>query len=286
MNQLPNLEWLRAFAIFAQKLNFTHTAKVLHLTQPAVHAQIRKLSAHYDRILYVRQGRTLALTPDGLEVAAFAREALDGAERLAGRLGLSATARPVTLCAGQGALLYLLGERLQTLAAPLRVLVRGAEGAVEAVQQGLAQVAVSPAGPRPELETRMMTTVGHAVLMPQSHRFATRESLSLGDLQGERLILPPADGPMRIGINRLAASLGVELTVSVEARGWPLVARLAEWNQGLAVVNDFVPQPLGCVAVPFEGLPPLSYRMFRRRRPHLPAELALWHAIGSHAVPG
>ncbi len=51
METLPNLDQLRAFSVFAQQLNFTRVAQALHLSQPAVHAQIRKLAAHYDRVL-------------------------------------------------------------------------------------------------------------------------------------------------------------------------------------------------------------------------------------------
>ena len=66
--------WLRTFVSFAEDANMSRAAKRLHLTQPAVHGHLRKLAEELGVSLYRRAGRALALTDEGLEVAAFARE--------------------------------------------------------------------------------------------------------------------------------------------------------------------------------------------------------------------
>ena len=78
---MPNLEWLRSFVVFAEHLNFTRAAEALHLSQPALHVQVKKLAEQLGVTLYERRGRGLALTPDGRRVLAFGRELLARCER-------------------------------------------------------------------------------------------------------------------------------------------------------------------------------------------------------------
>ncbi|HBQ14955.1 MAG TPA: transcriptional regulator, partial [Myxococcales bacterium] len=77
----PNLEWLRAFVVFAEHLNFTRAAEALHLSQPALHVQVKKLGEQLEVTLYERRGRALVLTDEGREVLAFGRELLARCER-------------------------------------------------------------------------------------------------------------------------------------------------------------------------------------------------------------
>jgi LysR family transcriptional regulator, low CO2-responsive transcriptional regulator len=65
--------WLTALTSFALDENMSRAAKRLHLSQPAVHAQLKKLGAALDVTLYRRVGRGLKLTPEGIGVLAFAR---------------------------------------------------------------------------------------------------------------------------------------------------------------------------------------------------------------------
>jgi len=70
-------EWLTAFIGFAEELNFTRAAARMHLSQPAFHVQIRRLSEAMGVTLYERRGRNLVLTPHGRELLAFARDSRD-----------------------------------------------------------------------------------------------------------------------------------------------------------------------------------------------------------------
>ena len=73
-------ESLAAFVVFAEQLNFTRAATLLHVSQPALHTRIRKLGEQLGVPLYRRVGRQLALTDAGREVVRFARE-LEGRTR-------------------------------------------------------------------------------------------------------------------------------------------------------------------------------------------------------------
>src|SRR5436309_416632 len=105
--------WLRAIATFAEDANLSRAARALRLTQPAVHAQLRKLGEALGVTLYRRKGRGLVLTAEGIEVAAFARDFEERARGLAERLRGQTENAPIVLAAGAGAILYVIGEGLR-----------------------------------------------------------------------------------------------------------------------------------------------------------------------------
>lgn len=61
--RLPSLNGLRAFEAAARHLSFTSAATELNVTQTAISHQIRRLEEELGIALFVRQNRTLALTP-------------------------------------------------------------------------------------------------------------------------------------------------------------------------------------------------------------------------------
>src|SRR5262245_15941049 len=95
--------WLEAFIAFAEHLNFTHAARALHLSQPALHVQIGKLTEAIGVPLYRRSGRRLELTAAGVALAGFARETRERSSRVVEELRTGHSHQPVTLAAGTGA---------------------------------------------------------------------------------------------------------------------------------------------------------------------------------------
>ncbi len=67
---------LRTFIAVNDHGGFTRAAEVVHLTQAAVSMQVRKLEELVGRELFIRQGRSVALTPEGETLARHARQIL------------------------------------------------------------------------------------------------------------------------------------------------------------------------------------------------------------------
>lgn len=91
---------LRTFLSVAEGLNFTAAGRRLGLSQPTVSQHIRRLEEQVGRALFVRDTRSVTLTPDGEALAGFARDILAAHERaaahftgspLAGRLRFGVT---------------------------------------------------------------------------------------------------------------------------------------------------------------------------------------------------
>ncbi|WP_404367364.1 LysR family transcriptional regulator [Marinobacter sp.] len=62
---LPPLRALACFESVARLNSFSRAAEALHVSQSAVSHQIRQLEEYLGEILFLRQGRTLSLTPEG-----------------------------------------------------------------------------------------------------------------------------------------------------------------------------------------------------------------------------
>src|SRR5688500_9793179 len=107
---------LHTFAVFAEDANLSRAARRLHLSQPAVHAQLKRLAEALEVPLYHRVGRGLALTREGVEVAAFARDLEERTAELRAALRGDRGERRVVLAAGGGAIVHVLGAGLRAFA--------------------------------------------------------------------------------------------------------------------------------------------------------------------------
>ena len=71
------LRQLKVFEAVARNLSFSRAAEELHLTQPAVSTQVRKLQEHAGLPLLEQLGKKIYLTPAGLQMLSFSREVIE-----------------------------------------------------------------------------------------------------------------------------------------------------------------------------------------------------------------
>src|SRR5688572_6965708 len=167
---------LESFIAFGEELNFTRAAVRLHLSQPALHVQIKRLGEEIGAPLYRRIGRAISLTAQGQQLLAFARELRERTEGFLSELGGKAP-RNVVLAAGEGTLLYALGPALRKAAqlpgANIRVLTRDRDGVLAALAASEAQLGVTALDVVPEIfAATQLRRVGMLLVMPRGHRLA------------------------------------------------------------------------------------------------------------------
>lgn len=255
---------LRSFLVFTEHLNFTHAARALHITQPALHTQVSRLASDLGVTLYRRKGRALELTPEAVELVRFTRDTLLDGEQLLARLKGGDSLRPVRLAAGEGAYLYLLGKALgehqRHSTHPLELLTRDRDGTLAALRSGEADLGVAALAELPSgIEAHLLRRVEQVLLLPKKHPLARKRTIKLADLEGAKLLVPPVGRPHRDTISRALQSAGVRWTLAMEVNGWELMARFVGLELGLAIVNDFVRPGPSVVARPLAGLPALHY---------------------------
>lgn len=273
-----NYDALIAFAVFAEHMNFTRAAEELYISQPALHAKVGKLAEEVGTKLYVRNGRDLVLTEAGNLLAAHGRRVGALTDDVLAQLEDEQQRGPVTLAAGTGAFLHILGpgiERARQGDYPLEVLVTQSYTAATALLEARAQVGVGVfTRGASELEVVPWKTYGQMVAMPRAHRLADRDRLEPEDLDGEALVIADEGLPHRVSTENVLDEHGVSWEVGVEATGWNLMVRFVEYGFGVSIINDFVPLPDELVGVPVSGFPVLRYDI--AIHPELAHEGAIW----------
>ncbi|MCA9697510.1 MAG: LysR family transcriptional regulator [Myxococcales bacterium] len=283
MATAPDLEQLTAFAVFADHLNLSAAARELGLSQPALHSRLKRLAETLGSPLYRREGRGLALTETGRRTASFARELRTRVQDFSAELRGERSTAPICLCAGEGALLYLLGPALRGFSRRerLQLLVRDGEATRAAVLAGEAHLGVLstdlPLSEDPVLRQELVAEVGFSLAVAHGDPLAERRAAGWSDLEGRALIVPPAGRPHR---RILDAHLPESAEIAVEVGGWPLTLQLVALGLGVAVVNASCKAPRNVTLVPFADLETRAYVAIRDRRRQLDARAELlWRRL-------
>lgn len=193
----PGLRRLEYFLVVAEELSMTRAARRLHMAQPPLSQQIKKLERELDSTLFVRTSRGLRLTPAGVALSQGAASLLGEADRVGSRVravgsgdvGFLAIGCVPVACA---ALAPLLVRRFHRSHPDVQVVVRELD--TVALYNGLAardlDVGIVRTGVDvPGIETLPLLEELPLIAMPDDHPLAGRERLSLADLADERFVL-------------------------------------------------------------------------------------------------
>ncbi|GAA3886466.1 LysR substrate-binding domain-containing protein [Leifsonia kafniensis] len=257
---------LRQFLAVSEELHFTRAAERLHLAQPALSAQIKKLEEELELQLLVRSTRAVMLTPSGEEFAAKARIAVaayddalvTAAELRGGGTGhVSVGINPRIQSRVRMGILRRLGELAPQLS--LDFVSESSVRLVTAVIEGRLDAAVVIAPTHTAtLRSVLVRNTPLVVALPSTHPLAESRTLTLWDLRDEEWILPSANvfasNPM---MQKLCLEAGFRMKVSTTATSnydEDFVA-VREGNGIEVVPEDFAParSDAALVFIPLEG---------------------------------
>ena len=264
-----NFDALESFRVFAETLNFTHAAEQRHLTQPALHKQVQNLTQELGVNLYGKKGRELYLTPAGVEVARFARETHERLADLRGTVGGTREDLPVTISAGRGTYLYLLGEAVRNFQERypdvLQIQVNDSVGTTEAVRSGATHVGVTVLMEKPsDLRVTPILDVTPHLVVRKDHPLCERKSITFAELDGLPLITPPQPSPLRDMIRISLKREAKAFNPIMEAPGWDLAMHFASLGLGATIVNGCCRPPRQTRAIPLKGFPSTTYYLVER----------------------
>ncbi len=108
------LRALRTFEAASRRLNFTKAAEDLCVTTAAVSHQVKEIESQLGVALFVRQGRSMKLTPEGEVIRQAVQEAISALEHGIRRIGVRRNADRVRVSAGPSIAAKWLVPRLET----------------------------------------------------------------------------------------------------------------------------------------------------------------------------
>lgn len=271
------LRHLHYFVTVAEERHFGRAAARLHMAQPPLSQQIRRLEAELGVTLFERTTRRVDLTAAGTAYLARARAILaevDGAAEEARRVAAGVVGRIAIGCVGS-ATYSLLPDLSRRLAEELPGVDFAFHGEmlvaeqVEALREGRIDLALlrPPVGDgsltvTPLREERLVVAV------PLRHRLATRRWLRVGDLAGSDLIVHSAGrrSAMYDVVRALFAEAGLAPHIRHEVGETSTLVTLVSGGLGVAIV----PEPVRALALSGVVFVPLA-------RPAPSVELAVAH---------
>lgn len=265
-----NLDALYSFIVFSETRNFTRAAETLHISQPALHVKIKKLSADLGVPLYRKNGRELILTNYGKELVRFGREAQNHVNGFIEELTQGKRTQPVILAAGAGSYMYLLGDAIRRFKSKsdvqLRLLTADRTATLELLNIGKAHLGVTALDSVPvDFDAHLLAKVPATLIVPNDHRLAKKQTISISELDDAALIVPEADKPHRSNIERVLETHNISWNVAIEASGWELMIHFVKLGLGTAIVNGCCTVPKGLKALPIREFPTTKYYLLNKR---------------------
>lgn len=196
---------LKVFRVVAELLNYRRAAEELHLTQPAVTAQIRSLEEGLGIALFDRIGRETSLTPAGVTLLQYVRQIEAIANDAIAALAPFGGQEAVELSVGASHTIanYLLPKLLAPLLRDwpkLRIHVTG--GSTNEVLHALTthQIAIAlieaPAH-RPDLKIEAFGEDELVLIVRPDHRWARKQMVRAAELVQEPILLREIGSGMR-----------------------------------------------------------------------------------------
>jgi len=199
------LRHLRSFLVLAEELHFARAAARLYVSQPALSQTIKQLEDATGLRLLERTTRVVELTAEGASLREDAVQVLAQFERMMERARASAAGMRGAIRVG-----YIIGAAVDVVPRVLRahaeqcpdVQVQPTEFDFSRPAAGLDDGRSDVAIVRPPIDVRgaqlrTLVTEPRVACLPESHRLAEREEVSVYELLDEPIIAAPGHGPWR-----------------------------------------------------------------------------------------
>lgn len=238
---------LRSFLAIAREGHMTRAAKTLHLTQPAVSAQIARLEDDLGTPLFHRTPKGMALTEAGVLFRHHVEEAFlwldDGRTAVQGLSGL--TSGSLAIGAGATATTYLLPPLLRVFherhpGIQIQVREQGSQAIVDAVLAGTLDLGVVtlPLDPQARLTATPWIEDELRLIVPPNHPLADQHTYRMRDLNGQPLVLFEAGSAVRLLIDQALSDANAEVEIVMELRSIESIKQMVAQGIGAAFVSQ------------------------------------------------
>jgi DNA-binding transcriptional LysR family regulator len=233
---------LRYFVAVAEELHFGRAAARLHIAQPSLSHQIRRLEQQLGVTLLERTTRRVTLTPAGQTLLLDGRRLLNQAERVV-RTTRAANKEQLAIgFAGSAAqtmladVLSAFEERQPSVSVAVRELLLDRVDDIRSGRVDLAFTRLLPG--QTDLDVEVLAYEPRLVALPAAHRLAARAVVTFADLCDESFITNPAvegAGPPERWL-REQRRHGLPGRVAAEAASVPEILTLVAAGRGVCLV--------------------------------------------------
>ncbi len=238
------LRQLEYFVTVTEEANFTRAAARMHVAQPGVSAQIRRLERELGQELLDRSGRSVRLTEVGAAVLPYARAALAAVagarlavDELTGLVrGHVAVGTVTSHNVDLPALLAAFHE--DHPAVEITLAEDNSDHLIDALRGGRLDAAIIALGatPPPGLEIHIVADESIAAAVSHRDDLAKRSTIPLNALRDRPLISLPAGTGIRSHLDDACATAGFAPHIAFEASSPLVLAQLAARGLGVAIV--------------------------------------------------
>jgi DNA-binding transcriptional LysR family regulator len=240
------IQSFKVFSNLAETSSFSKAAQMNGITQSAVSQQVRALERRFGVKLIERGRKNFSLTPEGKAFLQASHQVMEIVEDLEGRIRHLQSA-----VAGELRISTIFSIGLHELPAYLKIF-RQAHPDVEvrveyrrssevylSVLDGRADIGlVAYPSPRRGLQATTFWSDRLVMICSPSHPLASRRSISLSALQGEKFIAFEPDLPTRREIDRKLRSESVKVKLVLEFDNIETVKRAVEIENGVSIVPE------------------------------------------------
>jgi DNA-binding transcriptional LysR family regulator len=256
------LHQLEYFVAVAEEASFTRAASRVHVAQPGVSAQVRRLESELGQQLLDRSGRSVRLTEVGSAVLPFARAALDAVanarlavDDLAGLVRGQVTVGMVSGCALPVLAELLAGFHDRHPGVAIALVEDNSDRLVERLRDGRLDLALigwaeqTPA----DIDSAVLVDEELVAVVAPGHPLADAGAgagaITIRQLRDLPLVSLPRGTGVRAALDAACAAAGFTPRIVFEASALPMVVELAGRGLGLAVVPASIPNGPGILRI-------------------------------------
>jgi DNA-binding transcriptional LysR family regulator len=237
------------FLLLAQSCNMTRTAERVHLTQPALSGQIRRLEQDLQATLFHRQGRGLVLTQAGETFRRFAADALSQINAGREALGSLGTLASGAIAIGGGAtsttcILPAIIGAFHARHPGIRFAIREATSRTIAtavlsgeLDLGLVTLPLPASIDAARLAVDAWVVDELVLLVPPDHPLRRRRTFRWRDLHNQPLIAFESGSAVRQLLDRQLSDHDVHPSVVMELRAIGTITNMVAAGIGLGFVS-------------------------------------------------
>ncbi len=279
-----NLQQLYYFKTIAELEHYTRASEALNVNQSSLSHAMQSLEHELNVRLFTHSGRNVVLSQYGKMFLPRVNQALEALE--SGIAELKHAVDPetgiVTVACFPSLAEFLPDIIVRYVSETNRTDIRLQTGQEATYYELRAQLLAGKVDlvfateiDDPRIGSAPVGEQGFVLLVPRSHRFAGRESVSLAELDGESYIAYSRDSQLRRQADKAFRRLGIHPRITAETAQDVMIYGLVSAGHGIAIT----PHPLGGAPynvslVPLEGAPSRRLYLMWNKEAYMPPAAA------------